>query len=109
MAAPHRNYVYKKLLLTGVAPSWADFMRDLGLSRAEATQALETLAAAHDVVLLPNQRGAGSSYVLMAHPFSNLATNHAASLERGAVTAALDGLGCDDSSTLSDPIRRFGN
>ena len=108
MAPAHRNYVYAKLLSTGAAPTWADFMNDLSLSREEATRALEALAAAHDVVLCPQQRGTGD-YILMAHPFSNLPTNHSAILERGAVTAALGGLGCDDASSLGDPIRRYGN
>jgi hypothetical protein len=108
MAPPHRNYVYAKLLLHGAAPTWADFMRDFGLTKDEALHALETLAASHDVVGLTTQQGV-ATYILMAHPFSNLPTNHVATLDRSACIAALGALGCNDASALGGSVRRYGN
>ena len=90
----HRNYVYARFLRDGVAPSWVDFIQDgLTTYRAETEAALEQLAADHDVVLLPSATGASSkSYILMAHPFSNLPTAHVADHDRDAVFAALSKL-----------------
>ena len=86
----HRNYVYARILRDGSAPTWADFTRDLGLSRSETESALNKLAADHDVVLLPTATGGASrSYLLMAHPFSNLPTAHSATHDRDAVYPAL--------------------
>ena len=71
----HRNYLYARILRDGSAPTWADVASDLGLSRPETEAALDKLAADHDAVLLPTATGSVSrSYILMAHPFSNLPT-----------------------------------
>ena len=94
-AAPlARNYVYAHFLRDGIAPTWADFYRDLELESREETEAvLEKLADDHDIVLLPHTNGGRStSYMLMAHPFSNLPTCHSASHESGAVVLALSKL-----------------
>ena len=51
---------------------------------------LDQLADDHDVVLLPHANGERStSYLLMAHPFSNLPTCHRASHDPDAVVLAL--------------------
>lgn len=89
-ASVHRNYVYAHLLRDGSAPTWADLARDFGLDRRETEEALDQLAADHDVVLLPTATGAPSrSYILMAHPFSNLPTAHHADHDRDSVIAAM--------------------
>ena len=111
-APPHRNYVYAKLLGEGVAPTWADFMGDLELTREEARDALHELDAAHDAVLLPQQLGRRSEYILMCHPFSNLPTHHAADLDLNAVKDALRALSGNPRPAIQrvqGRVRRFGN
>jgi len=88
-APPHRNYVYAKLLSDGVAPTWADFMAELGLTRDESREALSTMDNNHDIVLLPQQQHGRSEYILMCHPFSNLPTHHVADLDLAAVRNAI--------------------
>ena len=90
----HRNYVYARFLRDSSAPSWADFIHDgLTSDRTETEAALGQLAKDHDVVLLPTATGDTSfSYILMAHPFSNLPTTHVADHDRDAVYAALSKL-----------------
>jgi hypothetical protein len=111
--APHkhmRNYFFAGFLAEGRAPTWADMIRELRLDKDEALEAIDALSKDHDIVLLPNQQGGTSSYVLMMHPFSNLPTNHVATLDRSAVERALGRLGAPAlSSSDSEPIRRYGN
>lgn len=89
-APVYRNYVYAAIMRTGAAPTWADLSRDFMLDRGEVAAVLDGLAAAHDVVLLPGASGAASrSYILMAHPFSNLPTAHRAIHDRQALADAV--------------------
>eukprot|EP01047_Picozoa_sp_COSAG01_P080303 COSAG01_NODE_15558_length_1323_cov_19.351307_1_plen_166_part_10 len=89
---PARNFVYWSFLRCGRAPTWADLMRRFQIDRRTTASLLQALEQAHDVVLLPSQGATPStSYILMSHPFSNIATPHEAVLDAGAVGAAVDG------------------
>ena len=114
MAPPHRNFVYEGFLRDGRAPTWADFMRRFDLSREQAHAAMLRLAADHDVVLL--RPDGTSDLILMAHPFSNIATPHYAEIETRVVDQALRSLqgetedgGGGVATAPGATLRRWGN
>ena len=110
-APQHRNFVYTKLLADGSAPTWAELMAEYRLTREEVSNALRKLDDDHDVVLLPQQLGKRSEYILMCHPFSNLPTHHCADLDLVAVRTALNALSPTPRAIrrVQGRVRRYGN
>ena len=114
-----RNFVYYKFLRRGHAPTWAEFMTKFGLSRQQTADLLSDMEDAHDIVLLPNKSGSrAANYILMSHPFSNIATPHRAYLDSQAVNRALSLLDNDHDvnediapSTQHNEncVQRYGN
>lgn len=66
-----RAEVYRTLAGTSRAPAPGELARALGIEPPEISASLARLAAAHALVLDP-----GSGAVLMAHPFSAVATDY---------------------------------
>lgn len=67
-----RHLVYRKFLETGRAPAAADLARELDASPEVVQEALKSLEAEHALVLAPTT----ACTVWMAHPFSNVPTDH---------------------------------
>ena len=66
-----RLFIYECLAASGRAPDAREIAQRFAISRPEARQALRRLHEAHALVLQP-----GGEAVLMAHPFSAVATDY---------------------------------
>jgi hypothetical protein len=64
-----REYIYDYFLDSGHAPVIEDVMQEFHLDRHEARQVLLAIEGAHNLALVP-----GTHRILMAHPFSAVAT-----------------------------------
>jgi len=73
-----RKYVYDYFLEATTAPSLEEIMRELKLARREALEALVALESAKQLALLR-----GTERILMAFPFSAIATPFKVSLANG--------------------------
>jgi Alkylmercury lyase len=67
-----RHIVYRKFLETGTAPGADDLARELAAPVEAIRAALESLQSEHALVLAPATRDT----IWMAHPFSNVPTDH---------------------------------
>ena len=65
-----RHYIYQSFTIAGSPPTPSEIAEYFNLSREQALQALEHLAAAHHIALAP-----GSHNIWMAHPFSGVKTD----------------------------------
>eukprot|EP00035_Acanthoeca_spectabilis_P028617 m.471459 g.471459 ORF g.471459 m.471459 type:complete len:120 (+) comp31085_c0_seq1:18-377(+) len=87
-----RNLVYRSFYATAQPPTWSALARVLGFDRTSVADALNDADTAHDVVLIRDSKGGTTDHILMAHPFSAIATPHTAVLDPVGVQRTIDRL-----------------
>ena len=102
-----RRYVYREFALTAAPPNHASIAHAFGVTEVEARESLRRLHEAHAIFLRP-----GSDDVLMANPFSAVATDYSVHIgeTRYFANCAWDSLGiaaalnCDADITARHPL-----